>query len=98
MLRVTAFVGAALVALPAFGAEPMCGGRDEVLKRLAKEYSEQPVAMGLASNGNVIEVFSNRTSATWTILMTMPSGKTCLMAAGEAWQEVGPQVAKGPDA
>jgi hypothetical protein len=98
MLRITAFLGAALLALPAFAGETVCAERSVVLKQLSKEFSEQPIAIGLGSNGNVFELFNNRTNASWTIVMTMPSGKSCLMAAGEGWQELGAQSAKGPDA
>ncbi len=81
---------------PAY-AQAVCSTHSEVLKHLGKKYSETPVAMGLASNGGVVEVFSAGDGATWTIVLTMPDGKSCMMAAGEAWESV-TKLASGPSA
>ena len=54
---------------------------------LKMNYSETPVSMGLASNGAMIEVFTSD-KATFTILMTYPSGLSCMIAAGENWEAV----------
>ncbi len=69
-------------------ASASCGSRAEVLYRLAADYKETPSAIGLASNGGLIEVLTNTDGATWTIIITMPNGATCLVAAGESWQPV----------
>ncbi len=50
-----------------------------------KPYSEIPVAMGLASNGGVIEVLASE-NGSWTLLVTMPDGTSCVLAAGESWE------------
>ncbi|WP_417517239.1 hypothetical protein [Minwuia sp.] len=70
-------------------AEMLCKDRDEVLAQLSNSYKEAPVAMGLASNGAVLEVLtSSGQDATWTILVTRPDGVSCIMATGSAWQPV----------
>ncbi len=51
--------------------------------------------MGLANNGGVIEVLSSGSGNTWTIIITMPNGVTCLLAAGEGWESL-PLIAAGP--
>lgn len=71
------------LSLPA-NAQNVCTARDEVLGHLNNKYSEAPVAMGLANNGGVIEVLSSGAGTTWTIIITMPSGVSCLLAAGES--------------
>ena len=43
--------------------------------------------MGLASNGSMIEIFASP-NGSWTIVMTQPDGVTCLMAAGESWEDL----------
>ena len=91
MLRVAAFGLALLTALPAL-AQPACTLRDEVLKQLKTRFSESPVAFGLANNGSVVEVLANEQGATWTIIITTPSGVSCLIAAGEGWESM-PQLA-----
>ena len=65
----------------------MCGDREAVLNNLEETYSEVPVALGLASNGSVVEVVVSP-SGSFTILYTMPSGLACVMAAGESWGPV----------
>ena len=62
--------------------------RTEVVQQLSDRYSEEPVALGLASNGGVIEVFSTRDGSTWTIVLTMPNGISAVVAVGESWTEV----------
>ena len=69
-----------------------CAKRTDVLKHLAAKYTEAPVAIGIANNGGVIEVLSSKTGSSWTIIITMPSGPTCMVAAGENWEKL-PNVA-----
>lgn len=76
---------------------PVCGDRQKVIDSLAAKYSEEPVAVGVTSNGGVIEVLKAPDGETWTILFTYPSGPSCLVASGEAWQELEDKL-KGPAA
>ncbi len=69
----------------------MCGGRADVIKSLLERYDEKPVSMGIANNGGVLEVLVG--GNTWTIIITMPNGTACLIAAGEDWAQL--QVKKG---
>ncbi len=82
------------LSLPA-KAQNICTARTEVLEHLGSNYSEAPVAMGLANNGGVIEVLSSGSGKTWTIIITMPNGVTCLLAVGVSW-EILPLIAAGP--
>lgn len=68
-------------------AQAVCGSRDALLKQLEGGYKETPASMALAANGTVVEV-TRSDRGTWTILFTNPSGITCLMAAGEYWQDL----------
>ena len=68
-------------------AQMMCGDRSKVADTLEQKYSETPVSIGLASNGSVIEVFA-APSGTWTIIMTQPTGQSCLIGSGENWVDV----------
>ena len=63
-----------------------CEQRRTVLQYLSSRYEEKPVAMGVAENGGLIEVLTSRTGNTFTIVVTSPDGKTCMVAAGEDWQ------------
>lgn len=72
----------------------ICAERDALTTSLSREYSEAPKAVGLASNGSVVELLTSRDGRTWTLLMTRPDGTSCVVAAGEAWDQL-PQVASG---
>lgn len=67
-------------------AKPICGKRGEVIGKLSGSFSEKPSAMGLTTNGDVIEVLTSPSGATWTIVVTMPNGTSCLIALGENWE------------
>lgn len=86
----------AAVATPA-RAESICGERSRFLEQLHQQYGENPTAVGLVSNGTVLEVLTS-TKGSWTILVTQPSGVTCLVASGDAWEALPPQIAMGPAA
>ncbi len=77
---------------PAAQAQAVCGEHSDVVSKLKKGHSEDPVSIGLASNGAVIEVFASP-SGTFTIVMTLPNGISCLMTAGESWQDLPRQTA-----
>ncbi|NQW01683.1 MAG: hypothetical protein HQ483_18410 [Rhodospirillales bacterium] len=76
-------------------AQAVCGLRAAMLRQLGGNYKEAVVAMGLASNGAVLEV-TRSDSGSWTILLTNPSGVTCLMAAGENWETIKPTIKREP--
>lgn len=79
----------AALAVLAVNAESTagCGPRDEVLSQLAERYREAPVAIGLASNGGLIELLTADTGTTWTLIITAPNGSSCVLAEGEDWQQ-----------
>lgn len=86
----------AATALTASAAEDDPGGcatRAKVLNHLSANYSEAPVAIGLAENGGVIELLTSGQGSTWTIIITMPDGTSCMLAAGEDWEQVSRNVA-----
>jgi len=97
MKRIAMFVLGILVfagySFTASATPVYCGERGEVAKTLAKSYSENPTAMGLSAGGGMIEVFSSK-SGTWTIVITQPTGVSCIVAAGENWESL-PQVNAG---
>ena len=77
----------------AFGYD-LCGERNKVVANLKKNYSEVPVSMGLESAGGVIEVLA-APSGSFTIIITRPNGLSCIMVAGEDWENV-PKRLAGP--
>ena len=63
-----------------------CANREMIVERLETKYGESRQSAGLNQNNAMIEVFASTKTGTWTILVTMPNGTSCLMAAGKAWQ------------
>ena len=83
---------------PALGTPNICSTRANVLKHLSRKYSETPVGLGVAENGGVIELLTSAEGDTWTIIITMPDGRSCMIAAGEGWEQVPRIAAKGSGA
>jgi len=87
-----AFMTAAAVATfalagSAVAATPVCSARNDILAKLANSYHEQPASVALTSDGRLLEVLKSDDAKTWSILLTAPNGVSCLVAAGESWQD-----------
>ena len=78
---------AVLPGLPALAAG-QCAARDKVVKTLADRYGETRQSVGLAPNSAMMEVYASSETGTWTIVVTMPNGLTCLVASGENFELV----------
>ncbi len=84
---VSAFAMAGLTAGPATSASNLCTKRTSMVKALSKKYEEQRRGMGIASKAGVMEFYVSE-KGTWTMLMTMPNGMSCILAAGKDWEEI----------
>ena len=73
---------------------PACDLRQRVIGHLASKYKESPVAIGVTNAGGLVEVLSTGDGLTWTIIVSTPNGRTCLLASGEGWRSIEPDVAK----
>ena len=59
-----------------------CADRDDAVKRLQQRYGERQVAVGLTSRGALLELLATRTGSSWSVLMTNPNGRSCLIVFG----------------
>lgn len=76
-----------LAALQGARAEGMpCGRREQIVAQLESRYHESRRGIGIAANNAVLEVFVAEESGTFTILVTLPNGQTCLIASGQDYQ------------
>ena len=90
--------GVALVAAlltTAVAAEPVpqaaqtsCKPWKEVAHYLGEHYSEHPVAVGLQSDGSLLQVYAAQNASTWTLVNMRPDGMACLISAGKSWEEL----------
>ncbi len=97
--RAAAFLAFALLAAGALplgsgpasaqGAPAICTARDGLLSQLESKYVEVPVAIGVAE-GALIELLTTKDGLTWTIILTSPQGRSCLIASGEGWRPLAP--------
>ena len=87
IFAVLCFVGSTEWAI----AESMaCTERKAAIRHLEGKFSEAPVAMGLTNTGAVLEGLTSDAGRSWTMLVSMPDGSTCFIAAGEAWRTIPP--------
>ena len=96
MLRSIVVLLGVLVVFSPFNpaaAQQACGERDKFMNKLEKTFAERPIAMGLTDKGAVLEVFASQ-HGSWTFLITMPTGLTCVVASGQNWESV-PAVQTG---
>jgi len=104
----TAFImAAALIGLPlTAGAEESVTGQlaqkgpqsnscvphKVAIDQLAKVFNEKVVGLGLAKNQqSVVELYVGD-NGSWTILVTLTNGMSCIAAAGENWTDTAEQV------
>lgn len=80
-------LGAVLVTSPA-EAQQNCAPRDHVILRLANLYGETPRGMGLDGNHHLVEVYASEEHGTWSIVVTNPTGVSCLVGSGHGWEPV----------
>ncbi len=79
-------VGALLIwSSDAFAQLAICGNRPAIVMQLARKYQEFQRATGLIDSGRAkAELYVSR-KGTWTMLVTMTNGKSCIVAAGTDW-------------
>lgn len=80
-------VGALLMAAEPASAALRCGPRAEVLDMLGERYEETRRGIGVAGPTQVLEVFASE-QGTWSVLVTDPQGRTCLVASGRSWEDL----------
>jgi len=73
---------------PAVAQELFCADRSEILSHMGEKYSEAPASAGLTATGNVMEVLSSPDGKTWTLIVSLPDGRTCFVGSGTNWQVV----------
>jgi hypothetical protein len=72
-----------------------CHDATEIAKQLSNKYDEAPVAFGLQSNGNLLQVYASEQKGTWTVVSTTPAGMSCIVAAGKRWESL-PAIKSDP--
>ena len=87
-LLVSAAAPATAQAPPSGELQPACQTHDEIMQMLNQKFAETPTALGLQSNGQLVQVFASKDGMTWTIVTTRPDGVSCIVALGRNWESV----------
>jgi hypothetical protein len=82
------FAGLILAAHAALAQGAQCAPRDTVTAALGGKYGETRRGIGLAGQGAVMEVYAADATGTWTILMTLPNGMSCMIASGQGYEAI----------
>src|SRR5262245_19686739 len=82
------------VLTPAAIADPWCLHK-ELGKYLADNYSERHRGWCLTRDGRLLEIFISE-KGTWTVLVSLPTGASCIVFEGTDWQ--GRNLAVHPEA
>ncbi len=69
-------------------AQPVCMPHDDFRVELHRNFLEAPVAIAIANNGALIELYAKRDKSSWTLVMTRPGGLSCVLVAGEDWNDL----------
>ena len=89
---------AGMVLVSQFAANPvvsqnttgrLCADHDVISEFLRTHYGERLKERGLSSTGYVVELYVSATT-TWTIVATPPTGDSCVLVQGIAWDAAGP--------
>ena len=81
----------------AWAQGPQCGSRSAIIDALTEGYQERLVSRGVTSGGALLEVLAGP-SGSWSILVTVPGGPTCLVSSGEGWRALRPAPGEGDSA
>ena len=74
---------------------PPCGERAKIIESLAKKYKEVRRGIGITNGNNFVEFFVSP-SGTFSVLVTPPTGPTCMVESGEGWEEIAIKPAGTP--
>ena len=86
-------VGAVMLITNAMAAKPagaqeaqmIWAERAVVVEQLEQKYTEQPRALGVTTDGSILELFSAPDGQTWTLVVTLTNGMSRVIASGESW-------------
>jgi hypothetical protein len=88
-MHTSAIITATMLALMTIAATAAnaqsapCGKRSEIISQLAVKHKEQQAVIGMAKDGRLFEIWSSYKSRSFTVLMTWPTMKSCIVATGD---------------
>ena len=89
--RAVVVLGLAAPAVSAAGpaiAQQACLAHEAAEKELEKQFDEKVVGRGLANSGKAMFELFVSDKGTWTVMVSEPNGRSCVLASGESWQHL----------
>lgn len=85
---------ASLVPATSWATTAPCADRTSVVDALMDQFGEAQSGTAASTGAEVLEVFSNDTAQTWTILLSLPErGLACVVASGSGDADLTDQLA-----
>lgn len=87
-LKTLILAGALAVSTNAASAQyQYCVEHGDLVAHLSEQFQERQFALGLIGHMAIMEVYV-ADSGSWTIIVTDVAGRSCIVAAGEHWENV----------
>ena len=87
-LAVLGIVAATLSLAGQASAQRVCASHEAATMQLEKQFNERVAGRGLANRGKaMIELFVSE-KGSWTVVISEPNGRSCVLATGDSWQQV----------
>ena len=85
-------IPALLAASPSFAASPisevLCAPQAEMRQKLQQQFGAERAGFGTRGPEAIMEVWADKTSGDWTLVMTYTDGNSCIVAMGENWENI----------
>lgn len=65
-----------------------CLDLQELDKALAEQHREVPAAYGMGNDGNLVKVYTNPETGTWTMTVLFPDKTICIFTHGSDWKNL----------
>lgn len=79
-----------ILLIPATGQAqmpPVCAPPQVLVDGLTEKAHETEIGGGTDFAGNLISVFRSADGKTWTIVLTQPGGRSCVVSLGADWTD-----------
>lgn len=70
---------------PSPAQSQICATHENIAAELKQNFGEEVQAIGITSVGALIEIYTSP-RGTWTVVLTIPNGPSCLIAEGVDFQ------------
>ena len=90
LVQALAFAAAPLTFAPLASAQQACLTHDAAVAMLEAQHAERAVGRGLASRGAAMMELFVAEAGSWTVIVTDPQGRACVVASGKDWFAIAP--------